>query len=191
MPTILKTSGKVIVALLLIGMFCILSSGGSTAHAQATHQTLPAADTSLCVPHVSNNGGFQELCSGPSIHTSCSGMQFFPATDGFGIAIDWTFTDQNNTCVTVSYSVNPGLSDCAVWFYVPDGNATATFSYTWFNGATHTGSLNENPVNGWQQIISSAGHITSLSFTDHDSPGALQLGWGSTVGHSLKVECGA
>lgn len=183
----LKAIMKLIVILALVALLGIVNMVTLTAHAQTAHQAAPLVDTSTCTQEFERT--FEILCIGPSIQTTCSGQQFFPATDGFGVPIDWTFTDQNNTCVHVSYSMDPSFSNCSILFYVPDGNATATFGYSWFNGSTHFGSLNENPVNGWQTIQSSAGRITSLSFNDHDSPGALRLGWGSNSGHSLKVIC--
>jgi hypothetical protein len=171
----------VIITLLLVGISFV-----PIAHAQARQRTLPATDTSNCA--VTHTRTFDIFCVAPGITTSCPGQQFFPATDGFGKAIDWTFTDVGNTCVHVSYSITHSNFGCDVDMYIPDGDATATFTYTWFDGQTHTGTFNENPVSGWRPLFTSPDPV-SMSFTDHDSPGALQLGWGSNSSDGLRVTC--
>lgn len=157
-----------------------------TAHAQASQRAIPATDTSNCVS--GKFSSYQTFCDGPSITTFCSGQQFFSATDGFGKAIDWTFTDVGNTCVKVSYTLQYSFFGCDIDMYIPNGDATATFTYTWSDGTTHTGTFNENPVDGWQHLFS-ASSASSMSFTDHDSPGGLQLGWGSTSSDSIRITC--
>jgi hypothetical protein len=171
----------VLAALLVTGISAV-----PTAHAQASQRAIPATDTSNCVSRKFSS--HQIFCDGPSITTFCSGQQFFPATDGFGKAIDWTFSDVNNTCVKVSYTLQSSFSECDIEMYIPNGDATATFTYTWFDGTTHTGTFNENPVDGWQFLFSST-NASSLSFTDHDSPGGLQLGWGSNASDSVRITC--
>lgn len=174
-----------LLVLVLLSIFSVFFASTPTAHAQAHRSAIPT-DTSNCV---SSFGTLLDtFCSAPSVTTSCSGQQFFSATDGFGKAIDWTFTDVSNTCVHVSYSLKHSKLGCDVDMYIPNADATATFTYTWFDGNTHTGTFNENPVSGWQFLFSSPDPV-SMSFTDHDSPGGLQLGWGSNSSDGLRVTC--
>lgn len=176
-----------VLAMVLVAFFVLGTSAVPTAHAQAQQHATPSVDTSNCAS--GDFGSHQVFCDGPSITTFCSGQQFFSTTDGFGKAIDWTFTDVNNTCVKVSYTLQHSFASCTIDMYIPDGDATATFIYTWFDGTTHTGTFNENPVSGWQTLFN-ASAATSLSFTDHDSPGGLQLGWGSNSSDSIRITCG-
>lgn len=139
------------------------------------------------------DGNFAQFCAAPSITTFCSGQQFFSATDGHGVPLDWTFTDQNNTCVKVTFALHGAPQSGmlrSVDLYIPNADASAIFNYTWVDGSgSHTQSFNENPVDGWQPFIASSSTASSLAFTDHDSPGAIKLGWGSTFGHGMREFC--
>lgn len=120
----------------------------------------------------------------------CHGTQYFPATDQYNIAIDYTKTDQNNMCVTVTYNFSYSFSSCDISFYLPAGPlATAVFNYTWHDlGGNHTQSLDENGLVGWTTLFSDSS-ATSLTFNDNDYPGNRYLSWGSTWQYSLEVFC--
>jgi hypothetical protein len=172
-----------------------LSIGIPSAHAQTSQRALPATDSSACTPL--RTSSHDVFCSGPSITTFCTpaNTQFTQTTDGFKHLIDWTFLDHNNHCVTVTFHLSFAFSSCTTEFYVPLGNANAVFTYTWvdgFNGSTHTGTLNEAPVDGWQ-VLPSIFNATSLSFEDFQpkSPaGTQQIGWGANSTDGVRVTCG-
>lgn len=192
MPKHIKIVARLVLLCSLLAIGFVFSASQSPAHAQSlTPQMAAAVDNHTCGVHRGSN--FLINCFTPTVTALCSGQQFFSATDGLGNPIDWTFTDANNTCVHVNYSISMPFSNCLVLFYVPEGDATATFSFSWTDasGHGHSGSLNENPVTGWTQIISDNSGITDFSFFDHQSDGGLQLGWGSSSGHSLQVTCSA
>lgn len=194
MPKSVKLFARLTTLLALLALCFVFGASKSIAHAQAIHQSA-TVDTSNCKSARGSN--YVVECLSPVItlpHPStCPGQQYFTATDGYGKAIDWTYTDAHNLCVLVNYYPTPSYPNCTVWFYVPNGNATATFTYFWENGTTPipSGSFNENPVDGWQELISHAGPITDLFFSDNQNDGALQLGWGSNSSDSLKVICSA
>ena len=169
----------------LVTALTIASTGIASAH---TH---PTTKPSPCVRV--HNGNFIESCVTPSVVTSswCHGTQFFPATDQYGIGIDYTKTDQNNMCVTVTYNFNYSFSSCDISFYLPAGPlATAVFNYTWHDlGGNHTKSLDENnSLAGWTPLFSDSS-ATSLTFNDNDTPCNRYLSWGSTWQYSLEVFC--
>jgi len=159
----------------------------TVAHAQTTIRALPTSDTSACTrQHFSTHDIF---CSAPAITTFCPGQQFFSTTDGHGNPTDWTFTDRNHHCVTVTFSLPSSFSSCDIELYVPNVFADAKFKYSWFNGITNTDIFNENPVDGWQHLFS-ATDATSLSFTDLQATGSQHLGWGSTSKDGVRITCG-
>jgi hypothetical protein len=177
---------KTLVIMFMIALLFIVSAGTSTSYAHVHQAAIPASDTSHCVN--THNVNYSISCSAPAMTTYCSGQQYFPATDGYGNALDWTYTDQNNLCVNVTYTLRHSFYSCDVDFYVPNADSSATFTYTWFDGSYHTGTLNENPVDGWQPLFT-ASSATWLSFTDHDTPGSLRLGWGSSATDGVRVTC--
>jgi len=109
----------------------------------------------------------------------------------YNIPVNKTLTDQGNTCVTVTYNFHSSFSGCDIYFYIPAGPvATAVFTYTWNDaGGTHSGTIDENnSIAGWKDLFSSSS-ATSLTFTDHDTPGNRSLSWGSSATYSLEVFC--
>lgn len=194
---------KVLVLLFAMALLCVLSVGSPVASAHSLQRAVPASrisgphskvhPTSFTPCRRIHNGNFDEYCFSASVsvgpQSRCPGQQYFGATDGNGQPIDWTYTDQNNTCVYVTFNFTFTRSSCDVYFYVPNADATANFSYTWYDGSYHGGSLNENPVSDFQYLFSpSSGG--SVSFTDHQSPGSLQLGWGSSTTDGVEEICG-
>lgn len=190
---------KVMVMLFAMALLCVFSVGSPVASAHMLQKAAPASH--LSGPHrVHPNsftpcrrvhtGNYDEYCFTASVSTNpgCPGQQYFGATDGNGQPIDWTYTDQHNVCVYVSFNFTFTRSGCDVYFYVPAGNASATFIYSWYDGSSHSGSLNENPVNGFQYVFSPNGS-GSMTFNDHQSPGSLQLGWGSAGTDGIEEYC--
>lgn len=191
MPKHIKLIARLALLCSLFAIGFVFSTSQSTAHAQSfTPQIAASIDNHTC--EFDRGGNFVIDCFTPTVTSFCSGQQFFSTTDGLKNPIDWTFTDARNHCVTVDYSISIPFSHCLVLFYVPEGDATANFSFSWRDETGHSnpGSLDENKYTGWVQIISNDSNgITDFSFIDHQSDGGLQLGWGSSSGHSLQVTC--
>lgn len=194
MPKHIKLIARLVLLCSLLAIGFVFSTSQSTAHAQSlTPQIAASIDNHTC--EFDRGGNFVIDCFTPTVTSFCSGQQFFSATDGLKNPIDWTFTDARNHCVTVDYSISIPFSNCLVLLYVPEGDATAAFNYTWIDGSggKHLSSkpFDENNFTGWTQIISSTSGIKDFSFIDMQSDGGLQLGWGSSLGHSLQVTCSA
>lgn len=200
MLTHIKHVARFATIVALMAICFVFSTSGSTAHAQTLlSQSTPPPPPVACQRIIGDNG--VRLCIAPQVllpnRANCPGQQFFSAIDAFSNPVNWTFTDAGNTCVHVDYSINPSpFSNCSVFFYVPKGNATANFSFSWQDGTgpISSNTLNENPVDGWQQLFTKGtstnfGPITDLSFFDHQSSGGQKLGWGSNQAHSLLVSC--
>ena len=174
---------------MVVTVFLVTSPSIASAHTLA-----PAAVPTPC-RHVLN-GNYSENCVLPVITTSpqsqCPGTQYWGTTDSYHIPVNYTLTDEGNTCVTVTYNFNSSFPSCDASFYIPAGQiATATFSYHWHDagGDQGGGTVNEDTsIAGWQQLFSSSG-ATTLTFNDHDTPGGKNLSWGSSAPYSLEVFC--
>ncbi|MBR7838032.1 hypothetical protein KDL01_32465 [Actinospica durhamensis] len=99
--------------------------------------------------------------------TNCPGSsQYFSATDNSGNPIDWTYSNNNYACISVSYMPVTTGTFCSYWFYAPNGYATGTITFGyWVAGTKYTFTLNEAPVSGWQKL-----------FTNYDSSGGQFVG---------------
>lgn len=183
----LKLFGKILALFLSVALFAVMSVSASGAHAQTIQHLRPATDTSNCVrQHYSSHDVF---CSGPVITSYCGSGQYWTEKDGYGKYIDWTKTDQNNTCVNVTFNLYHSFSSCDIDMYIPNADSSATFTYYWYDGYWHQGTFNENPVDGWQYLFT-ASTATTMYFTDHDYPGNLHLGWGSSSSDGVRITCG-
>ncbi len=148
----------------------------------------PAGSSGACAP-----GAFGTLpwCFGvPDRQTTytlgantatCPGSsQYFSATDANGVGIQWTYSNGSNACVRVHYNGVRDGRTCEYWFYVPNGFATGTIVFGWWdwNNVKHYASLNENPVSGWQFAFT-ATNLQYIEFQDNNgqSPGSTQIGW--------------
>jgi len=143
-------------------------------------------DTHTCTPL--HSGSADVFCDAPTVHIACGGA-IGSGNDDEGIPINWTFTNGNTSCVTVTYTFSGGTSlNCSFLFYAPVGHATGIINARLSNGAPE--SLNENPLNGWSSWFNATG-ISSLTFTDGNSQGVnqFQLGWGSLAAHSIQRTC--
>ncbi len=181
-----KTTALLSLIVMLFTILTITGTSVASAHTRPSPATAPS-------PCVRVHGGYLEECVIPSVVTSswCHGTQYFPATDQYNNPIDYTKTDQNNMCVTVTYNFSYSFSSCDISFYLPAGPlATAVFNYTWHDlNGNHTKSLDENGLAGWTTLFSDSS-ATSLTFNDNDTPGNRYLSWGSTWKFSLEVICG-
>jgi hypothetical protein len=127
--------------------------------------------------------------------STCPGnQQYFTATDHSGVAIDWTYANGSNQCVQVAYAPEMTTSNCTFSFYVPNGHATGVIYFRvgfLLNGNPHftTYSLDENPVQGYQQLFNRA-NVFSVTFGDNNGQNyPTQLGWASGVDHGLLQTC--
>jgi len=178
-----------LLSLTIMFVTAFASSGIASAHARPTPGTSSPPGCTFY-----HNGEIAQYCSGASVATSswCHGQQYWPATDEWGNPMDYTLTDENNMCVTVTYTLASSPYGCDVYFYIPgDKYATAIFNYTWHDAnGTHNSSqsINENGLAGWTYLFSDSS-ATSLSFTDNDSPGGQKLDWGSSSQFGVKTFC--
>ncbi len=187
LTTLTKLLRLFLVVAASLTLFVLFGVSAPAAHAQTSTSMIPAYDTSACTrQHYNSHDVF---CSSPSITAYCSDPQYFSATDGYGHPTDWTYTDHVHHCLTVSFRLSSSFSSCSIELYVPNVYSDANFSYSWYDGTTHYGTLNEAPVDGWQYLFS-ASTATSLSFTDFQSTGSQHLGWGSSSTDGVRITCG-
>jgi hypothetical protein len=166
--------------------------GGTTTACSVLQQTyiitcVPPAEATL--------GSNSAACPGSS--------QYFPATDAHSVPIWWTYSNGSTGCVKVSYTpqAKTGPVVCEYWFYVPAGDATGqiVFGY-WVGGTKYYYTLNEEPVSGWQPILTNwngSGYFvnsaqpSSIGFQDNNgqTPGAYLLGWGRDSNHGVMQFC--
>ncbi len=169
---------------LISTLFLVTNSGIASAHMLA-----PATVPPPC--HHVLNANYSISCVLPTITTApqsqCPGNAPYHGTvNSYKVSVNTTLTDQGNTCVTVTYHFSPNFSSCDISFYIPAGPiATAVFSYS----GSQSGTIDENnSLAGWKTLYSSSS-ATTLTFTDHDTPGNRNLSWGSTALYSLEVFC--
>jgi hypothetical protein len=145
----------------------------------------PLTGTSKCVAVEGTN--VTSYCDAPSVNIACGGA-IGSRNDFNGIPINWTFTNGNTTCdtITYSYGFNDSRTVCSFYLYVPNGFATTTIKATLSDGS-HV-SFNENPVSGWQHWFD-ATDITHLTFTDANGTTNQEMGWGRTSTWSIGRFC--
>jgi hypothetical protein len=171
-------------AAVIFTVFFVTSSGVASAHALGT----PPAPCKFV-----RNVNYSESCVTPTITTApqsqCPGTQYSSTTDSYHEPVNYTLTDQGNTCVFVTYNFHESFSSCDIYFYIPAGSiATAKFNY----GGSQSGTIDENnSLAGWKDLYNSS-TATTLTFTDHvpsNYPGGANLSWGSSAAYSLEVFC--
>lgn len=99
----------------------------------------------------------------------------------------------------MTFTAVPVLAVCTFWLYVPEGDATATFTLGWKDtaGNSHTTeAVNENSVFGWSQITMfnpnqrGAAKVTQLHFSDGNGQSfPSQLGWGRGGSFGIAQVC--
>src|SRR5579863_964294 len=198
--TFTRSFGKVMVMLFSLALLCVLSVGSPVASAQTIQKAAPATHMSApqgVHPHSFtpctrvHGSSFDVFCFSPTVTTNpnCKGTQYFKATDNNGQPVDFTYTDQGNTCVYVSFSFTFTRNSCTVNFYVPNGWGNAIFNYTLNVGATYyVDPINEDIYSGFVKVFSPYG-VGTMSFTDHQSPGSRTLGWGSSSSDGIQEIC--
>ena len=175
-------------ALTLWGAGATANTAGAAA--SAATPTVAARSTAACVPSsieycltaVPSHG------SGASCTPFPNGMFWQNTTDSAGNPVSWTYANGSSPCVTVTFTAVPVLAVCTFWLYVPQGDATATFTLGWKDtaGSSHTTEpVNEQSVFGWSQITMfnpsqrGAAKVAQLHFSDGNGQSyPSQLGWG-------------
>ncbi|HEU5382521.1 MAG TPA: hypothetical protein VFV38_44500 [Ktedonobacteraceae bacterium] len=179
----------------MVAMLTILFGMGTTlAHAQRINSRQSALPS--ITGCTSSNGASITYCNAPQVSITCGG-NIASATDGNGVAINWTFNTLQGgpVCVTTTYTMNysDGRTTCSFLFYVPNGDATADIIFHYRDSSgTFTYTLNEDPVSGWQTILGGdRTDVTSLFFTDvnDQATNTKQIGWGKTASFGLKRVC--
>ncbi|HEV2639056.1 MAG TPA: hypothetical protein VGX23_28185 [Actinocrinis sp.] len=186
-------------ALALLGVSTPAHAAGTVPGAARPNVT--ARSTAACVP------SSVEYCltavpshgSGASCTPFPNGMFWQDATDSVGNPVSWTYANGSSPCVTVTFSAEPLLKVCTFWLYVPEGEATATFTLGWKDtaGNSHTTEpVNEDSVYGWSQITMfnpsqrGAAKVTQLHFSDGNGQSyPSQLGWGRGGGFGIAQVC--
>lgn len=182
----------------------LLALGSAPAHANMRGWT---GQTSSCAALTGTDGSVGAGCLQPSVQTlerndaNCPGNdQYFPATDGYGKPIQWTYSNGSHACIKVSYSTPfpITLGDCEYWFYAPAGHATGTiyFGY-WVGGAKHIFALNENPVEGWRPLFTDFQNgvfgvnqqPTRIEFQDNNGQTGNQIAWGANNQYGIIQTC--
>jgi hypothetical protein len=127
---------------------------------------------------------------------NCPGtQQYFTATDGNGVTINWTYTNDSYPCVRVTYHPVTTAVACDFTFYVPKGYATANVRFDiWYqvDGVVKKGSvwLDENPVDNWQLAFRMT-NVVLITFQDNNGQPyqSAQIGWGATAAYGMQQNC--
>jgi hypothetical protein len=162
----------------------------------------PQNETGACV-NLSNQfcrtASPQVVGNGPNCTPFPDGNYWETKNDLLGHPIAWTYANGATPCVRVNFTARALSSACTFWLYVPQGNATATFTLGWTdsNGGRHTTEpVNENATFGWSELTMNPGgnrgaaNVTSLFFQDNNGQHfPAELGWGTNNGFGLKQSC--
>jgi hypothetical protein len=92
--------------------------------------------------------------------------------------------------VRVAFTPAVTSANCQFWFYVPDGHATATVIFGYWNTAGNKfyKSIDENPVTGWQHLFDAA-NVRAVNFQDNNGGSGTQIGWSSHHDFGLWQVC--
>jgi hypothetical protein len=164
-------------------------------HNNARHNEPLAAHTSPGIQTIVHIRGYYlqaQVTVQESNTTSCPGTsEYFTANDLNGVPVNWTYANGSHPCIRVSYAPRSTSQDCIFDFFVPTGYATANiiFSYTTADGATHSASLNEAPLDGWYYVFDAA-NVTHIEFRDNNGQAyPTEIGWGSDYLHGFTQTC--
>jgi hypothetical protein len=181
-----------VVALAIVGT-------GAVANASTA---APANATGACV-NLSNQfcrtASMQVVGNGPNCTPFPDGNYWETKNDLLGHPIAWTYANGSTPCVRVNFTARAISNACTFWLYVPQGNATATFTLGWSDGrgGHHTTeAVNENATFGWSELTMNPGgnraasNVTGLFFQDNNGQSfPSELGWGTNNGFGIMQSC--
>ncbi|GAA4638144.1 hypothetical protein GCM10023196_094740 [Actinoallomurus vinaceus] len=154
------------------------------------------SSASAAVDHDPCRVGQTHYCIGPTRVTQgsqCPGSQYFKATDGYGVSINWTYSNNNVSCVRVDYNYDliREKTACQYWFYVPAGHATAPIYIGYWThpyNKKYVARLDENAHEGWTHVFDAA-QVYDIQFQDNNGTTAGTIGWGDSSAYGWSVWC--
>jgi hypothetical protein len=139
-------------------------------------------------------------CSFPYVSTvgpasRCGTTDYYGTRDASGIAMAWTYQIGGTApCTTVVYDpqATPPSSRCNIWFYDPNGDATADFFLEAdLNGGRGTISyaVAEGPHHGWIPVGVASNLDGQFFFADNAGATSKQIGWGTNLHYGIWLAC--
>jgi hypothetical protein len=145
--------------------------------------------------------GSNSYCFAPQVTyvgpaSQCGSTDYYGASDASGVPIAWSYGNGSTNCTQVTYpkpdtGTIPANTPCSLYFYDPNGDATATFSL-WVGGSSGTLSrvlINENPTSGWIWVANFSDLSGFFEFGDSGPSYPAKIAWGSSAAHSLWAIC--
>lgn len=203
---LVATAAAATAMLLTVGAVAAQSASAAVPTTKTAAATVhPLVSTNSTAPCVNDATDFcrtavpQHVGSGPNCTAFPDGNYWETKNDALGHPISWTYANGSTPCVRVSFTARAVSTQCSFWIYVPDGNATATFTLGWqdTNGNWHTTeAVNENSVTGWSLITMyspsqrTAANVTQLYFQDNNGQAyPSEIGWGTSNQYGIWQAC--
>lgn len=173
---------------------------GLTATMMSSADAVAAPTPGSTTPCTSGANSFcfapQVTYAGPA--SQCGSTDYTGTSDANGIPIAWTYANGSTRCTIVTYDAPvsgtiPANTPCRLYFYDPNGHATATFTL-WVNLSPPAGlAVDENPSSGpssgWIFLTTDSSLDGYFQFGDTGQSYPAQIGWGTSATHSLWAIC--
>ena len=126
----------------------------------------------------------------------CASTDYYGTSDASGIPMAWTYPIGGTApCTTVAYfpQATPPSTPCNIWFYDPNGNATADiFLQAEMKGGAPPVSfaVAEGPGQGWIPVGVGTNLDGVFSFEDNTGQTSpRQIGWGTHPRFGIWLAC--